>query len=183
MAPESVADEGNVGEHLDVFSLGAIAYHLFSGVAPAANGLELSNKLRETKGLQISSVLNGASENLQFLVRYSTHPEVANRIDSVIDFLSYLDEVEDELTTPEQNFVEDRLVPDQRSAARELHGSQAPRPGRLLGGLARRARQRGVCTQGGQRSRTQPAPQRRERNPAEITASTYRRVLRHACHW
>jgi serine/threonine protein kinase len=107
MAPETVADAGSVGEHLDVFSLGAIAYHLFSGVAPAANGLELSNKLRETKGLQISSVLNGAGENLQFLIQYSTHPEVASRIDSVADFLSYLDGVEDDLTAPEHNFVED----------------------------------------------------------------------------
>jgi len=107
MAPEAVSHEGIVGEHLDVFSLGAIAYHLFSDEAPADNGLELSNKLRETKGLQISSVLNGAGENLQFLVQYSTHPEVANRIDSVVDFLGLLDDVEEELTTPEHDFVED----------------------------------------------------------------------------
>lgn len=107
MAPEAVADEGNVGEHLDIFSLGALAYHLFSGAAPAANGLELSDKLRETRGLHISSVLNGAGENLQFLIQYSTHPEVASRIDSVGDFLTYLDEVEDELTTPEHVYVED----------------------------------------------------------------------------
>ena len=107
MAPEALANEGSVGEHLDVFSLGAIAYLLFSGVAPATNGLELSNLLRATKGLQISAVLNGAGENLQFLIRYSTHPEVTSRIDSVSDFLTYLDGVEDDLTTPEQNFVED----------------------------------------------------------------------------
>lgn len=107
MAPEAVADDGNLGEHLDVFSLGAIAYHLFSGEAPAENGLDLSNKLRETKGLQISSVLNGAGESLQFLIQYSTHPEVANRIDSVVDYLGILDEVEEELTTPDHDFVED----------------------------------------------------------------------------
>ena len=107
MAPEALVDAENTGEHLDVFSLGAIAYHLFSGEPPAANGLELSNKLRDTRGLQISAVLNGASENLQFLIQYSTHPDVASRIDSVVDFLSYLDEVEDELTTPEHEYVED----------------------------------------------------------------------------
>jgi hypothetical protein len=45
MASEAVSDEGSVGEHLDVFSLGALAYHLFSGVTPAANGLDLSNRL------------------------------------------------------------------------------------------------------------------------------------------
>jgi serine/threonine protein kinase len=107
MAPEALADAENTGEHLDVFSLGAIAYHLFSGEPPAANGLELSNKLRETRGLQISAVLNGANEELQFLIQYSTHPEVASRIDSVVDFLSYLDAVEEKLTAPEHEFVED----------------------------------------------------------------------------
>jgi len=106
MAPEALVDD-QLGEHLDVFSLGAIAYHIFSGVAPAPSGLELSNKLRETKGLQISSVLNGAGEALQFLVQYSTHPEVPNRIDTAVDFLSGLDEVEKELTTPERDYVED----------------------------------------------------------------------------
>ena len=106
MAPEALVDD-QLGEHLDVFSLGAIAYHIFSGVAPAPNGLELSNKLRETKGLQISSVLNGAGEALQFLIQYSTHPEVPNRIDTAVDFLSGLDEVEKELTTPEHDYVED----------------------------------------------------------------------------
>jgi serine/threonine protein kinase len=106
MAPEALVDD-QLGEHLDVFSLGAIAYHIFSGVAPAPSGLELSNKLRETKGLQISSVLNGAGEALQFLIQYSTHPEVPNRIDTAVDFLSGLDEVEKELTTPERDYVED----------------------------------------------------------------------------
>lgn len=107
MAPEAVTNESTAGEHLDVFSLGAISYHLFSGEAPADNGLDLSNKLRETKGLQISSVLNGAGENLQFLIQYSTHPEVANRIDSVVDFLSALDDVEEELAAPAHDFVDD----------------------------------------------------------------------------
>jgi serine/threonine protein kinase len=106
IAPEALVDAENTGEHLDVFSLGAIAYHLFSGEPPAANGLELSNKLRETRGLQISAVLNGANEELQFLIQYSTHPDVASRIDSVVDFLSYLDDVE-KLTTPEHEFVEE----------------------------------------------------------------------------
>ncbi len=106
LAPEALTDEGMVGEYLDVFSLGAIAFTLFSGEAPAVNGLELSRKLRETKGLQISSVLNGAPEILQFLIEYSTHPEVANRIDSVADFLNILDGVEETLSALEHNLVE-----------------------------------------------------------------------------
>jgi serine/threonine protein kinase len=107
MAPEAIADTHSVGEHLDVFSLGAIAYHVFSGEPPAASGLELSNKLRETKGLQISSVMNGAGQNLQDLVRFATHPEVTSRVDSVADFLELLEGVEDELTAPEHQYVVD----------------------------------------------------------------------------
>jgi serine/threonine protein kinase len=106
LAPEALTDEGMIGEYLDVFSLGAIAFHLFSGEAPAVNGLELSRKLRETKGLQISSVLNGAPEILQFLIEYSTHPDVANRIDSVADFLNILDGVEETLSALEHKLVE-----------------------------------------------------------------------------
>ncbi len=101
MAPEVISDDNNVGEHLDVFSLGAIAYHLFSGTPPAANGLELSNKLRETKGLQISSVLNGASASLQELVLWSTYADVSVRLDNVNDFLDLLEKVEDEASAPD----------------------------------------------------------------------------------
>ncbi len=111
MAPEVIADENIVGEHLDVFSLGALAYHIFSGIRPAANGLELSNKLRETKGLQISSVLNGASEALQQLVQWSTYSDVAMRsglVSTAKDFLDLLEKVEEEAATPElESYVDD----------------------------------------------------------------------------
>lgn len=106
MAPEALTEE-NTGEHLDVFSLGAIAYHLFSGVPPASNGAELDKRLRETKGLQISAALNGAAESLQYMIQYSTHPNVPDRTDSVVDFLRDLDDVEKELTTPDHGYVED----------------------------------------------------------------------------
>ncbi len=106
MAPEALTESGT-GEHLDVFSLGAIAYHIFSGVSPAANAVELSEKLRETKGLRISSVLNGASQWLQEIVRYATNPVVPDRMGSVADFLGLLDEVEHELTSPERDTIDD----------------------------------------------------------------------------
>ncbi|HJT79181.1 MAG TPA: BREX system serine/threonine kinase PglW, partial [Gemmataceae bacterium] len=107
MAPEAVMEGDRPGEHLDVFSLGALAYHIFSGVPPAAGGVELADKLRQTRGLQISDVLNGAGKALQELVQFSTHPDVASRIDSAADFLSYLDAVEEELTSPDHDAVED----------------------------------------------------------------------------
>lgn len=109
MAPEALT-ESNTGEHLDVFSLGAIAYHIFSGISPAENAVELSEKLRETKGLQISSVLNGASEWLQELVRYATNPIVSDRMGDVAEFLGILDEVENEITTPDHDDIDDPSV-------------------------------------------------------------------------
>jgi serine/threonine protein kinase len=106
LAPEAIADPNILGEHLDIFSLGAIAFLLFAGEAPATNGLELGEKLRETKGLQISSVLNGAPQSLQALVQESTHPVVDYRTETVTDFLNQLDKVEEELTAPDHNLVE-----------------------------------------------------------------------------
>jgi len=60
MAPEAITEPGSLGEHLDVFSLGAIAYHIFTGKAPAGNLFELGEKLRIGSGLAVSSVLDGA---------------------------------------------------------------------------------------------------------------------------
>ena len=100
LAPEFRTDVSFIGEHLDIFSLGAIAFLLFSGVPPAANGIELAEKLRENKGLQISAVLNGAPESLQNLIKESTNPIVNDRMEVVTDFLAGLDLVEEDLTAP-----------------------------------------------------------------------------------
>lgn len=109
MAPEALAERSEAGEQADVFSLGAIAYHLFAGVAPAGSFHELCEKLREGKGLRISSVLDGAAESLEFLIQFSTYPQVTGRLDSVPDFLEALDQFEDDITTPEprQDRVQD----------------------------------------------------------------------------
>ncbi len=107
MAPEALADPEAAGEHLDVFSLGAIAYHLFSGRPPAGNALELSEKLLQSKGLQISSVMNGACESLQQLIQFSTNPDVSHRAESAREFLENLDQVQHELIEAEHDVVED----------------------------------------------------------------------------
>lgn len=102
LAPESLSERSGADEPRDVFSLGALAYHLFSGQPPAANLAELCEKLREGKGLQISSVLDGAPATLQELIQYATHPEVTSRLDTVAGFLTLLDDFEDEITTPKE---------------------------------------------------------------------------------
>lgn len=107
MAPEATTASDSLGEHLDVFSLGAMTYHVFSGQPPASNSVELSDRLRGTTGLQINAVLNGVVDELDTLIQQSTHPDVSQRlVESVQDFQEGLDEVEATLTAPENLVTE-----------------------------------------------------------------------------
>jgi hypothetical protein len=90
-----------------VFSLGAIAYQLFSGQRPADNHLDLAQKLRESRGLSISAVVDGASEELEHLIAFATEPNVSQRFASVDEFLLQLDEFENKLTQPEPRVEKD----------------------------------------------------------------------------
>ena len=105
MAPEVWTDLEARGETLDVFGLGAIAYHLFTGRPPAASATDLLEKLRASQGLDPAGALDGAGEELRKCVRASTHPEVSLRVDSVKEFLDLLDAIEDKLTRPEPDAV------------------------------------------------------------------------------
>lgn len=107
VALESHSLDDADGVHMDVFSLGAIAYHLFTGKKPAENDLELQDKLSRGIGLQVTDELNGASQELQDLVAYAAHPDLGARLISVDEFLEYLDLVEDELTRPETQVTTD----------------------------------------------------------------------------
>ena len=110
LAPESTYGDADNGPHSDVFSLGAIAYHLFSGQPPAASSLELHDKLRAGPGLRISDVMDGAGKSLQDLIQFSTIPDISARYATAEDFLMALDEVEDELTAPDPEITVDPSV-------------------------------------------------------------------------
>ncbi len=101
-APEGLYGEtdGN-GEHLDIFSLGALTYFLFSGRPPAASPTDLAQTVRDQRGLQISSVMDGANEHLADLVAFATQPLPSDRYATVEDMLDELTELEDDLTTPD----------------------------------------------------------------------------------
>lgn len=106
LAPEAFTDPNSQGEHLDIFSLGAIAFQLFSSQPPAADRLDLNDKLRQFQGLSLSAVVNGVTEHLDWLIQFSTCPDVSARLNSAADFLSELTKVEDELTSPDRDAVE-----------------------------------------------------------------------------
>jgi hypothetical protein len=95
MAPEALVDPRAISEAADVFSLGALAFNLFSGRSPGASPAEVGRVLREHQGLKISAVLDGAGPELEEMVRWSTDPAVEMRIQTASDFLAYLDHVED----------------------------------------------------------------------------------------
>ena len=116
LAPETSQSDAQHGPSLDVFSLGAITYHVFSGQPPASSVLDLAEKLRIGQGLRLSDVLDGCGKHLQDLIQYSTCPDVMGRYGTIDEFLQDLDKVVDELTTPEPEATVDpaEANPDER---------------------------------------------------------------------
>lgn len=101
VAPEVTATGAFDGAKIDIFSLGSIAYHIFSGEPPACSVEELHQKLSSGRGLRISDVLDGVAESIQELIELTTDPNVEDRPGSVGEFLQLLEAVEEELTVPE----------------------------------------------------------------------------------
>ena len=109
MSPEALADSRKVSEAADIFSLGAIAFHLFTSRPPAGSLSELTQILKERNGLSVSAAIDGAGPKLEEFIRWSTHPDALTRIGTVEEFLTLLDGVEDELTSPDASVEVDPL--------------------------------------------------------------------------
>ena len=110
LAPETMRADPAHGPSLDVFSLGCIAYHVFSSQPPAESVLDMTEKLRIGQGLSLSDVMDGCGARQQELVHVATCPEVLARYDTIRGFLDELDGVEDELTTPDPEATVDPSV-------------------------------------------------------------------------
>jgi serine/threonine protein kinase len=101
LSPEAQRDPFCDALSQDVFSLGALAYYLFTGQTPAMSPLEMTQRVTSEGGLDIGSVMDAAGDELRDLIRFSTHPDVLARYDDVREFLHQLNLVENELTTPD----------------------------------------------------------------------------------
>lgn len=119
LAPE--AGLGRGGEHLDVFGLGAISFHVFTGRAPASSRIERDEHLREHGGLDLAAVIDGVGDYQRLLVLGATAPDVDGRTPSVTQFARDLDDVEEELTAPDLA-DEEVTDPTRASAGDELCG-------------------------------------------------------------
>lgn len=110
IAPEAIAGNADGGTELDIFSLGALTYLLFTGLPPASSVTELQQKLKNSlsNGLNISEAMDGAVDSLVELVR-TTANSIGEDRESVEDFLAGLTLVEEELTRPDESSLANPL--------------------------------------------------------------------------
>ncbi|MFF3869050.1 BREX system serine/threonine kinase PglW [Micromonospora sp. NPDC001898] len=107
-APEAGGATLLPGHQLDVFALGALAYRIFAGAAPAATPEELVNAVRDS-GLHLDAAVDGMPFELVKLVYDATRGDPAARTPGVSKFRKDLEEVWNELTAPEPEPVADPL--------------------------------------------------------------------------
>ncbi len=107
-APEAENAAKLPGHQLDVFSVGATAYRILAGTAPAASPEELVAAVRDS-GLHLDAVVDGMPHTLVTLVYDATRGDPAQRLSSVSAIRDGLEKVWEELTAPEPEPVTDPL--------------------------------------------------------------------------
>lgn len=107
IAPEAYTNPTASGVTLDVFSLGAIAYHVFTSLPPATSADDLLRELTaHGGGLDVTVALDGAPEAMQQLVFEATYGDVDLRTETAAEFLANLDALENALTAPDAEGVD-----------------------------------------------------------------------------
>ena len=99
-APELCDDPSQRSPTLDVFSLGALCFRIFSGRAPAGSQGQLFELLQHQRCLSLAAVQDGTLPSLEKLVRDATAVEPTRRPPTVEDFQIGILEFEEELTRP-----------------------------------------------------------------------------------
>jgi serine/threonine protein kinase len=101
LAPEAALND-EPDRATDVFSLGALAYLLVTGRAPADRAEDLLLLVREHGGLDLAAAIDGVSPALRELVRSATHPAVPERLADAEEMLLF---VEDALAEASKDLV------------------------------------------------------------------------------
>lgn len=100
-APEGVHATRPSPRALDIFSIGAIAFHTFAGRWAAPTRTELDRMLAEHGGLPIEAVADGVDDAVRDLVFEATQADANDRLPTVEDLLAGLELVLDQLTAPD----------------------------------------------------------------------------------
>ncbi|MDQ2945691.1 MAG: protein kinase, partial [Acidobacteriota bacterium] len=101
LSPETFDKSALRSESSDIFSLGTIAFHILTGRPPATGLQELQKLLLDRQGLPLPAMLDAASKKLDGLIRAATHPDPDARTASAGQFLSELEDAEEEITAPD----------------------------------------------------------------------------------
>lgn len=109
MAPEAISATADTGQQVDVFGVGAVAYHVLTGTPPASTPLELADRVRGS-GLDLAGQLDGVTEKLRETVLYATTGDLSVRWAGMDDLLDELAKVERELADDDQ-VTEDLVDP------------------------------------------------------------------------
>ncbi|OZV83114.1 serine/threonine protein kinase [Micromonospora echinospora] len=107
-APEASTAAPSPGHQLDVFALGALAYRIFAGVAPANTPEELATAVRDS-GLHLDAAVDGMPDALVTTVYDATRGDPAQRLAGVSAIRARLEKVWEDLTAPEPEPVIDPL--------------------------------------------------------------------------
>lgn len=103
-APEGLRSTDRV--RLDVFGLGALAYLILSGRAPATSRSTLRDRLARDRGLDLAADMPQVPSKLRELVLLATRPTVSERLADVPEFLERLARAEQEAAPPQDAVVD-----------------------------------------------------------------------------
>ena len=102
-APEGVWAPEADRIRLDVFALGALAYFMLAGRAPARDRTALRERLRRDHGLDLAADLPQVAADTRRLVLEATRPKVTERLPDVRSFLTLLAAAEKVLTAADED--------------------------------------------------------------------------------